>query len=591
MKRVFSWLLVLVLVLGLLAGCGDSKKPADNNSGTASGGNAGALISTEDVNYIAADGSSVYRIIRPEGVDGISSVSSFLFKKMKDALGVNVKNSLDSEDGNDTYEILIGETNRSETATAKQYLSSLGGRYNDYVICTIGKKIVIYSENAEIMQTAVEYFLANFVKKEGVKGGIDYVFKTEGEFKSITVNGVEVGSFDFVRPHYNSSYLTEVEMEEIQSYVLAETGYMMNIVHDTYTADNPGEYEVIVGNTTREGVEAVTDVDGYKIAVKGKKVYINGGSAHATAIAVSEFGKMLKKGNVTDASSLTGSYNATIGSYDKTSEYYQTWGDDFNDIVLDSTKWDLKGTSYSSAAGVGGKLSVRSDDPNDVFIHDGKFYICAREDENYYYGGMIRTEGIMRYKYGYLEMSSIIPHGDGFWVALWACSNDSFASYGDGPKITSPEIDIVECFGNSNYYAANCHAWPTSYGRDNFGYEHTSLDTAEYSSQKKYSSKDAGVNLGDDFHTYGFLWDDTQMGFTCDGDLFFSYATNTSEHDIEAFNHSMYLIFSMACGFESSPLPSVTTNPEEWQNTNKYVLDWLHIYQKEDGKHELYWTP
>lgn len=583
MKRAVAVLLLLAVVLGTLVGCGKNAESGDTSVPSETVG-AGAF-SKDDITFITADGESVYRIVRPDGDKELTATASLLYKQMKSKLDVQVINTSDFDDGTDMYEILIGNTNRTETETAKKYiLENVGGRYDDGIICSIGKKIVIYAANPEKIQSLVDIFIENYIIPDGIKGGICDVRAAEGDFESITVNGVEIGKFKFIRPHINSSYLTEVEMENAAAYVYGKTGYKMEIAHDSET--EPCEYEIIVGDARRDGVESVTDRDSYSINVSGTKVYINGGSAHATAMGVSEFSKMLG-GDVTDAASKTGSYDETIKSYDQSTSYRKTWGDDFDGTELDTSKWyQVNENSYSSP-GLNGKKSLRSTDPRDVFVADGKFWICARQDEDYYYGGMIRTENKMTYKYGYLEMSALLPHGDGFWIALWACCNDKYSSLSpEEPAYILPEIDIVEMFGNSAYYAANCHSWPTTYGKDKLGLEHTSLD-GKYSNDKKYTSPDDGVLLGNAFHTYGFLWDNTQMAFTCDGDLFFSYDTTTTAVDQECFNHSMYIIFSMALGFSSSPTAAITDNPTEWAETNKYVLDWINIYQKDDGLSEM----
>lgn len=589
MQRIVALIVVLLVSLGLFMGCGGD----DSGDGTASnGGNAGgdavgdSALSTADVDFVK-DGESVYRLVRPDGDKVATAISQYLYKQLKDRLSVNVRNVADTEDGTDQYEILIGMTNREESKTAAAYLEGkTGGRYDDYVICTIGKKICIHSNNPEVLKTAAEYFINTYVKAEGVKGGIAYIKVAEGDFETVTVNGVNIGKFNLVRPHYNSSWLTEVEMEKIVETVYQKTGYMMAINHDSYI--QPQQYEIIVGDTSREGVEKITNYDEFKITVMGDKVYLNGGSAHATAMAVSEFAKLLK-GDIKDSVSYIGSYETAMASYDKKTTFYKTWGDDFDGVALDTNKWRQQ-TESNRTQGQNGKTSVRSSDPHDVFVADGKFYICAREDDNYYYGGMIRTQGVMNYKYGYAEISSVIPHGDSFWIAWWACSDDSESTiYPDMSKVMSPEIDIVECFGNSKYYQANCHSWPTEIGKLEFGYKHTSLDGDTYGKDKRYSCPDEGVNLGDGFHTYGFLWTPEEMAFTCDGDLFFTYATNTNEADLETFNHSMYFIYSMALAFADAPGNPITTNPEDWQNTNKLILDWLNLYQKDDGVHELDW--
>jgi hypothetical protein len=46
----------------------------------------------------------------------------------------------------------------------------------------------------------------------------------------------------------------------------------------------------------------------------------------------------------------------------------------------------------------------------------------------------------------------------------------------------------------------------------------------------------------------------------------------------------MYLIISMALGFASNSMSINDAKPEDWENTNKYIIDWVNIYQKDDGK-------
>ena len=190
MKRIICILMVLTMSFGLLVGCGGKK--TDNSSTPAT--NTGIVITTDDVKYIAEDGSSVYRIIRPDGNTIVTPFAGTLFKKMKDGLGIGIKNVSDSEDGTDVYEILVGNTNRPESKAAMVYLYDNGmGRYQDYIICTMGKKIVINAITDEAVENAVNYFVENFVKTEGIAGGIKYTCATPGEFGSMTINGKNIG--------------------------------------------------------------------------------------------------------------------------------------------------------------------------------------------------------------------------------------------------------------------------------------------------------------------------------------------------------------------------------------------------------------
>ena len=576
MKKIVSVLLVLGLLFGFMVGCGKDNPSKDSAS-------TPVAASKTDIKYVDADGDAVYRVIRPAKSES-SDAAQKVFKAFKD-IGIRMVSTTDWEDGTDTYEILVGNTNRAETDAAKSLLvDKTGGRFEDYIICSIGQKIVIYSKSDKGLTAAVDYFVKTYVNADGVKGGIEYALGVNGEYENITINSTSLGRYNFIRPHYNSSYLVELEMQKMSEDVFERSGFYFDILHDT--KEQATDFEIIVGNAEREGVVKIENPDEYSIRVQGKKVYLNGGSAHATAMAVTEFSKMFN-GNITDTV-VTGNYSQTVAGYDKSTYFAKSWGDDFDGAALDSSKWGQV-TETDSAPGKNGKLSVRSGDPRDVYVSDGKFTIAAREDENYYYGGMIWTSGKMYYKYGYLEMSALLPHGEGFWSALWTWSNDTWSSDGAGTALTRPEIDIVEMFGNSKYYAANCHAWPTPEG-EKLGFTHTSLDNT-HANDKKYTLEDEDKVLGDDFHTYGFLWDDTMMGFTCDGDLYFTYDTTTNDNDKEAFNHMMYLRISMANNWESAPYAGVSGTPEDWLQTNKYIVDWINIYQYDDQKSVMHCGP
>lgn len=580
MKRLLAFLLVMVIAGGLLAGCGDSDNASSDNAGT------NGVVSTQDVKFLDDKGESVYAIIRPENNQDVIPISQYLFQQMKSKLGVTARTLFDDEDGADKYEILLGDVNRTEVKEAREHLiAKTGGRYDDFIICTIGKKIVIYAFTPENLDLAVKYFVNNFVKTEGVKGGIDYAYAAEGDFENITVNGANIGKFVFVRPHYNSSYLAEMEMQDVIDTVYKKTGYMMEIKHDTEVA--AGDGQIIVGNCNRDGVEAVTDYDTYKITVKGKNVYINGGSAHAIAMGVSEFCKLLK-GDITESASLTGSYNTAIAGYDKATNLHKVWGDDFDGTALNTERWILghPGSPNWKGNGIGGKPWIRSHDPNDVYVKDGKFHMTARYDDNFYYGGLIQTYGT--FKYGYIEMSAKIPNGVGFWSA-WYCQadykNEPSVLDPSKPLMGDPEFDIMECFGDSTGYAANLHSWPRNGFDVTNGWSHTSLDGKTYGNDKKYRIPDEGQVLGNDFHTYGMMWNDKLVTFTCDGDAYFSYDITTKEQDVESFNHNVWIRIALSVGNADNPLGAVLTeNPDDWQFTNKFIVDWVNLYQYNDGK-------
>lgn len=576
MKKLIAVLMVVFVVLGLMAGCGGDESSDTGSDVQATNG----IISKADVVYVN-DGESVYKIIRPEDAKlDETNRAGYIFKQMKNILGVTVKNETDNSNGTDQYEILVGHTNRPESKQALDYLvSKTGGRYDDFIVCTIGKKIVINATGSAALEAATKYFVDNYIKIDGIKGGIEYCKAAEGNFANYTINGTDISKFRFVRPHFNLSYLAQTEMEKLVNTICEKTGYMLTIEEDAYT--EAGDYEIIVGNNNRPGIKAIANYDEYDITIKGNKIYLNGGSAHATAMAVSEFAKILEKGSVTDADSVSGSYEAAMANYDRSTTYYPVYYDNFDGDTIDTTKWRLMKGKEFGRDGQNGKFSGMTDDPNFVYQRDGKFWIYGHENDEGYWGGTLTNNTTMAFQYGFVEHSVICPDGDGFWSLLW------FSSTGDGTnQYYRAEIDLNECFGNGRATQANCHKWPTGLGTAN-GLEHESLDGKQYGNAKKYWCPDEKT-WADDFHTFGFLWDETQMTFTADGKIWFSYDITTTEYDIDAFvNTYLFMKLSFSVGRLNNNLLVNNLTEEEWRNTSKLVCDWLYLYQLDNGKQTL----
>ncbi len=581
MKRTLALLFVVLMCLVMFAGCGGKKDDAASkplNDG---------IFSTADVKFTDENGESLYRIVRVDGDDDGTAKAAYLFKQFKSQLSISVKNVADIEDGTDIYEILVGDTNRPESAQARQYLiDSVGGRVNDYIICTIGKKIVIYGMNSDSLQAACEYFTTNFVKAEGVNGGIKYVFKTEGNFAEATINGVKLGSFYFVKQRFNESYLVQNQFGESNALLTEKVGYCLEVVEDHNDAS---EYEIIIGNANRDGVTAITNTDEYSIKVSGKKVYLNGGSPAAKAMAISEFAKMLIAGPVTDANSTTGSYAAAIAGYDTSKYYVPTWTDDFetpsdsHKTGVDMDKWSW-GTD--SAVGHNGRTSVRSQNPNHLYVSDGMLNFFAAYDDENYYGFKITTNKKMTFKYGILEMSAILPHGSAFWISLWANSPNQVDD--QNPSAFFTEVNVVEMFGHSGSEASNLHGWLKGGARDVYNDlwapsgvpEHWSLD-GKYSNYKKYACPEGRFNDG--LHTFTYIWDEEKCSFACDGNVYFTIDLNDQPHYKDTANQPIYLILSQATCFATGAGQNMADDAPEWTESNNFQIDYVHVYQYQDG--------
>lgn len=599
-KRISVFVLSVLMILGLFSACGD-KGGSTSSDSASSGLDAGELvhsyINTADVNFLDSDGEATYRIVRPEQAeDNVSILGSTVFKAYKSQYNASPANVTDAEEKKDRAEILIGETNRDSTAKAKEILNAEGtGRADEYIICTIGSDIVIVGITDDATITAVNYFCENFLKQSTITGGINHFFTDPNAFKPLTIFGTKrLSSIKIVRPIYNVSYLTQTETNNLMDAILKNNGYVLELQKDrvasntgnktdgsgTLTTTEAAEYEIIIGNCDREGVNIISDPDTYEIRIEDKKIFLNGGSAHATALAVSEFSKIVAaNSDITSALSVaSGSYNETIQSYDSATTYKWVWGDYFNGTVIDESIWDVRwdeGTDYPTDAT--GRSPMRgSSKYKNNYVKDGNFVIAAVMDSEHYYGGRITSETMMQYLYGYIEISDIHPKGVGMWTSLWGISTTHM---GVGPVTDSTtmymsETDVEECYGYGTWAYGNTFAWPTSYGKAQLGFDETNKGIVHVNNAT-YSDDDRGFWM--DFHTFGYEWlDQTHVRFTRDGEAYVDQQLREGAEQL-AYSLPTYMQISMVFGSSNKPL---TTDQKELTETNKFIVDWIALYQK-----------
>ncbi len=591
MKRIICILMVLTLSLGLLVGCGGGKKPADSSSTDSVAGTTAIVITTDDVKYIAEDGSSVYRIVRPEGNTVVTPEAGNLFKNMKSGLDIGIKNVSDTEDGTDVYEILVGNTNRPESQAAIDYLYDNGmGRYQDYIICTMGKKIVINAITDEAVANAVNYFIDNFIKKEGIAGGIKYTCATPGEFGSMTINGANIGEFTIIRDKSSRSWLLQEEYRKVQDKIREKTGYLLPLREDKDTAEK--EYEIHIGNTIRTAKpQSGYDYDSWEIAIADKKVYLAGGSTYAVQVALTEFGKMLEKGAVTNANSKTGSYAATVATYD-TSEYYTlTWQEEFDyeAMSIEASGWtidpisvnnDVKytddgepyrrfGTAFlvtdaDTSAVTNGNFIMRAIKMEDATITYPASQGGGTDGLLYKHQGGYHSASVMTFNFGYVEMRARIPDGTGVYSSFWI--------NGLGGEAGSLEVDIFESLGMAHTLRANIHYWGGS-APDG----HTSLDSGLFGKgvhavdgkDRQYVLPKSEGTLFDDYHTIGCYWSWDGIRFYCDGVMY--YEDQVDEFHVDKY---MEIIGGVNVGWGTRITPAVDV-----QFPLEYHVDYFRLYQ------------
>ncbi len=183
MKKVsllISLLLVFVTVLGSLCGCSLMKNENSSN---------------EKATYDNFIDIGIYKIIRPDVCDNavIKSASNLKADLLK-YTGADIQVAIDSDTESDVYEILVGKTDRKESADAYAELSKKKNS-QALIIKVVGNKIVILGSDDNYTALAVKRFILAYVapsKYEGrlsLKRGNMTKIGTAGEILTVGPDG------------------------------------------------------------------------------------------------------------------------------------------------------------------------------------------------------------------------------------------------------------------------------------------------------------------------------------------------------------------------------------------------------------------
>ncbi len=298
MKKLICIILCLVMLLPAIVACGnDSKDPTDDTTTPAdtTTGDPDVDGDPTDLTSISVKDLANYTIIYPDAHSEelkaqIDSLRSMLVSTYGAALSVKSDFITPGE-----YEILIGNTNREETA---KFLE--GKRSKDYGYAIVGKKLVIAASDDHASTEAVSEFILNVVMKGKPS---DTVFFDKSKSSNVSgvytvdtlkLDGIDISEFSIVYPKANSAFEAALALKVMYA-VRAVSGAILPIKDDSEAyADG---YEILIGKTNR--TTAVRDDlaagEGcIGVMSSGKQFEIYGQTAAANAVAVEKFCAMLE---------------------------------------------------------------------------------------------------------------------------------------------------------------------------------------------------------------------------------------------------------------------------------------------------------
>ena len=249
------------------------------------------------------------------------------------------------------------------------------------------------------------------------------------------------------------------------------------------------------------------------------------------------------------------------------------WEDNFSvDGSLDSTKWWAQtqlpnGSSWyngeiqhytnrdTNASASGGSLHLRA--VSETFTDQGhtKDYTSARLNSKF------------AFTYGRVEVRAILPTGVGTWPAIWMLGKNitepgayfQTQGYGTVPWPWCGEIDIMEHWGQNQDHVSSAIHTPSSFG----------------GTQNVGGTMLPGAST--QFHTYAMEWSPTQIEFSIDSVVHYTYQPTVQDTMTWPFDAPQFLLLNIAI------LPNIDT--AFTQSTME--VDFVRVYQSSIGQDEL----
>ncbi len=213
------------------------------------------------------------------------------------------------------------------------------------------------------------------------------------------------------------------------------------------------------------------------------------------------------------------------------------WADEFNDQSVDGWKTNIW---WSPDGAAGRNVGDERTSASNVTVAGGNLNLTATKSGSLSYtSGLVTSEGLHEFQYGYVESRMQIPKGKGMWPAFWMLP----ASHDDG----AGEIDVMEVVGDEPWmFHMNYHV-------------DGPYDDAE--------STDVGFDLSAAFHTFAVDWQKDSITWYLDGKPMHRAANHTHE--------PLYVILNLAVGGDWPGSPNSST-----QFPSRMNVDYVRVWEK-----------
>jgi beta-glucanase (GH16 family) len=209
------------------------------------------------------------------------------------------------------------------------------------------------------------------------------------------------------------------------------------------------------------------------------------------------------------------------------------FSDEFNDTVVDPTKWDVQNNFDYLGHAAGEQVPVFIDDN---VTESGGYLTCATKLQSYYCpspavnewgcswqyqtgypypftAGAIESKPAHNFKYGYIEARMKVEAGSNLWSAFWTFRGDGVPG---GPN-TANEIDIYEILSDPTIVKTNIHWDYCQAGAGGPQYGCGEIPVGEICPGVPCMNMDLSIDNTNTFHVYGLEWSPNKIFWYIDG--------------------------------------------------------------------------
>jgi len=233
--------------------------------------------------------------------------------------------------------------------------------------------------------------------------------------------------------------------------------------------------------------------------------------------------------------------------------YNLVWSDEFDGTDLDAVNW----THETGGGWENNELQFYQ--AANTTVAGGLLTIEAREESSGspgpYTSSRITSDGLQSFQFGKVEIRAKLPEGKGLWPSLWMLGQ-TISNY---PQ--RGEIDIMEMKGSENDKVFATIHWDDS--------DDDSGDRVFSGSNKTLKSG----NFSDQFHVFSIEWDEEQIRWYIDGEVF--YGEDITDPKKDELKLPFFFLINLAVGgdFDGDPDGS-TTFPQQM------VVDYIRVYEE-----------